>query len=154
MGLSLLRAPRMPDPEADRGMHRFTVSYMPHGGDWREAGVWAEAESLCRPLKRLGAGAGSRSSMAPFSWRLDGAAHVEIAAYKPSEHGDQRVLRMVEVHGGAGDIEIEWAKAPSSVRAVDLHESTPINMEMAHDRNRTRVAVRPFQIVTLLVDHS
>lgn len=153
MGLSLLRSPRMPDPEADRGMHRFTVSFMPHGGDWRAAGVWAEAEALCRPLKRLGKGVGTGESEAPFRCRVDGAAHLEIAAFKPSEQGGHRVLRLVEVHGGAGDVEIEWARTPSSVRAVDLHERTSIDIDMAHDGDRTRLAISPFQIVTLLVDH-
>ncbi len=153
MGLSLLRSPRMPDPEADRGMHRFTVSFMPHGGDWRAAGVWAEAEALCRPLKRLGKGVGTGESEAPFRCRVDGAAHLEIAAFKPSEQGGHRVLRLVEVHGGAGDVEIEWARTPSSVRAVDLHERTSIDIDMSHDGDRTRLAISPFQIVTLLVDH-
>lgn len=153
MGLSLLRSPRMPDPEADRGMHRFTVSFMPHGGDWRAAGVWAEAEALCRPLKRLGKGVGTGESEAPFRCRVDGAAHLEIAAFKPSEQGGHRVLRLVEVHGGSGDIEIEWARTPSSVRAVDLHERTSIDIDMAHEGDRTRLAISPFQIVTLLVDH-
>ncbi len=154
MGLSLLRAPRMPDPEADRGMHRFIVSYMPHEGDWRSAGVWAEAEALCRPLKRLGCGTGEEESMAPFRWRVDGGAHLEIAAFKPAQRGHDRVLRLVEVHGGAGDIEIEWTRSPSSVRAVDLHETTSVDIDMAHEGDRTRLAIKPFQIVTLVVDHS
>ena len=40
-----------------------------------------------------------------------------------------------------------------SVRAVDLHERTSIDIDMAHDGDRTRLAISPFQIVTLLVDH-
>ncbi len=152
MGLSLLRAPRMPDPEADRGTHRFTLAFMPHMGDWRTAGVAAEAEALCRPIQVLGAGNGTSDRHAPFHLKVDGASHVEIAAYKPAERGRGRVLRLVEVHGGAGDIEIEWSTPPASVRAVDLHEVTAAEVDIAHDGGRTRVGMRPFQIVTLLVD--
>ncbi|MCP4817213.1 MAG: hypothetical protein GY888_32260, partial [Planctomycetaceae bacterium] len=61
---------------------------------------------------------------------------------------------LVEVHGGAGDIEIEWAQSPASVRAVDLHESNPVDVDLAHDGGRTRIGIRPFQIVTLLIDGS
>ena len=152
LGLSLLRAPRMPDPEADRGTHRFTVSFMPHGGDWRVAGVWGEAEALCRPLRVLGEATGSQQDYAPLRCRVDGGAHVEIAAFKPAEQGAGRVLRLVEVHGGAGDVEIEWTQTPARVRSVDLHESKSIEIDLAHDQRRTRLGIRPFQIVTLLVD--
>src|SRR5690349_2572835 len=44
MRLSLLRAPGWPDPEADRGVHRFAYALLPHVGDLRDAGVVAEAE--------------------------------------------------------------------------------------------------------------
>ncbi|MCH2132888.1 MAG: glycosyl hydrolase-related protein [Phycisphaerales bacterium] len=152
LGLSLLRAPRMPDPEADRGTHRFTVAFMPHEGDWRAAGVWGEAEALCRPLRLLGSAQGTETESAPFRLQVDGGAHVEIAAFKPAEQSGARVLRLVEVHGGAGDVEINWSHDMRSVQAVDLHESTPVEVDLAHDGNRTRIGIRPFQIVTLLVD--
>src|SRR5262249_42905009 len=32
--LTLLRSPRVPDPEADLGEHHFTYSLFPHLGDW------------------------------------------------------------------------------------------------------------------------
>ena len=152
MGLSLLRAPRMPDPEADRGTHRFTVAYMPHMGDWRAAGVAAEAEALCRPMKVLGAGTGSLDQHAPFHLKVDGGSQIEVAAFKPAERGQGKILRLVEVHGGSGDMEIEWSEQPSTVRAVDLHESESVDVDIAHEGRCTRVGIRPFQIVTLLVD--
>ncbi|MEE2908605.1 MAG: glycoside hydrolase family 38 C-terminal domain-containing protein [Planctomycetota bacterium] len=152
LGLSLLRAPRMPDPEADRGTHRFTVSFMPHAGDWRDAGVWSEAEALCRPLRLLGTATGTEPKSAPLKLHVDGGAQLEIAAFKPAEHGPGRVLRIVEVHGGAGDVEIEWGQPPARVRSVDLHESKSVEIDLAHDQGRTRLGIRPFQVVTLLVD--
>src|SRR5579859_4276952 len=51
MRLSLLRAPTHPDPNADRGRHRFTYALMPHLGDFRAAGVIAAAEDLNAPLR-------------------------------------------------------------------------------------------------------
>src|SRR6266545_2164868 len=53
MRLSLLRAPTHPDPNADRGKHRFTYALMPHPGDFRDAGVIAAAEDLNHPLRTV-----------------------------------------------------------------------------------------------------
>ena len=50
MRLSLLRAPGWPDPEADRGRHRFAYALLPHIGDLREAGVIADAEAFNLPI--------------------------------------------------------------------------------------------------------
>ena len=46
LGVSLLRSPTHPDPTADRGSHTCTLSVMVHEGDWRTAGVIAEAALL------------------------------------------------------------------------------------------------------------
>lgn len=65
IGLSLLRAPKSPDPEADMGEHHFTYSLLPHKGDFREAGVIEEAYDLNSPT-RTAAATGFSSLSAPF----------------------------------------------------------------------------------------
>ena len=54
--LSLLRSPTWPDPEADRGGHRFTYQLLPHAGDLRPAGVVDAGYDLMPP-----GGAGRRA---------------------------------------------------------------------------------------------
>ncbi|ANF95935.1 alpha-mannosidase [Paenibacillus bovis] len=49
MRLSLLRAPKWPDAEADQGYHEFTYSLLPHSGNWREAHVVRAAMELNQP---------------------------------------------------------------------------------------------------------
>ena len=49
MRISLLRSPTDPDPEADRGEHRFAYSLLPHTGSWGESTI-AEAYCLNDPL--------------------------------------------------------------------------------------------------------
>jgi alpha-mannosidase len=39
VGLSLLRAPTEPDPEADRGRHEFSYALRPHDGSLQDGGV-------------------------------------------------------------------------------------------------------------------
>jgi len=170
LGLSLLKAPNFPDPTADRGHHRFTYSVLAHAGDWRAAGVDAQAEQLNNPLvgaMTRGANVAASGSTA-FSatdgriangWQAvavdtSGAAHMEIAALKPSEQAGGIALRVVEVRGGSGIATVRWGFPVGAVCAADLFEK-PVDIDgFAHDATTglTRFAVRPFQIVTLRAD--
>jgi alpha-mannosidase len=48
--LTLLRSPKWPDPEADRGMHQFTYAVYPHSGDWQKAQTVRQGYQLNLPL--------------------------------------------------------------------------------------------------------
>ena len=56
--VSLVRGARYPDPDADQGRHRVTLSLFPHGAGL--ADVVAEAERLDLPLRRGRPTAGRR----------------------------------------------------------------------------------------------
>ncbi|MBT8484055.1 MAG: alpha-mannosidase [Phycisphaerales bacterium] len=155
MGLSLLRASSFPDPDADRGEHRFTYSVMPHGGDWRAANVDREAHALntpliTRPLPANRAGSWTKRH-APLTIETDGGAGVVVSAIKPRENGDGLVVRLVETHGGAGTAQIRWGLRVRSVRPADLLER-PRKEAVEHTGDVTTVRLRAFQIVTLVVD--
>lgn len=154
MGLSLLRSPKWPDPNADRGTHEFTYSLMPHHGDWRAAGVDREAELMIRPMWAVPLEPGRQgplgNSWAPF--RISGSAAVRIAAIKPPEsvETNKLIVRLVESHGRAGTVQIDWALPVTAVESVDLLER-PLPLPLQHntaDRSTT-FPMKPFQIVTL-----
>ncbi|MFO0826960.1 MAG: glycoside hydrolase family 38 C-terminal domain-containing protein [Phycisphaerales bacterium] len=168
LGLSLVRAPRFPDPSCDRGEHAFVYAVMPHEGDWRSAGVDAAAEALREPLRaialprraaasRARPGAASESRGAPFVLESPSHCRLHVAAWKPSEEGDARILRLVETRGGRGLVTVRWTGAVKTVRPVDLHERPlDISSDLAparftHARDVSTFEVRPFQIVTLSV---
>jgi alpha-mannosidase len=158
LGLSLLKAPNFPDPTADRGRHRFTYSLMVHGGDWRAAGVDAQAEQLNHPLVGIelrGAAPAGAARVAP-GWQgvdvhCDGAGHLEVSALKPGESTGTVALRVVEVRGGGGTAEVRWGFPVRDVQAADLFEEPRDVAAIEHDAAAgvTRFAVRPFGIVTL-----
>jgi alpha-mannosidase len=162
LGLSLLRSPNFPDPGADRGEHAFAYALMPHEGDWREAGVDAEAESFREPLRAIRVPRGTRGSLrgsvAPFRIDHDLPLGLQVAAWKPSEDGKARILRLVECRGGRGEVRVRWPSPVGPVRAVDLLER-PIDArgggpsDITHDRRRgvTTLTIEPFRIVTLRV---
>lgn len=158
VGLSLLRSPKWPDSQADMGQHRFVYSLMPHGGDWRAAGVDREAEMMIRPASVLPLEAGQRGTLrgewAPFTLRAAGGASVRIAAIKRAEEGGGLIVRLVECHGRAGSCEIGWKLPVCSVRPVDLLERPMDLPGFAHDAaaGRTTIGLHRFHIVTLAVE--
>jgi len=102
LGLSLLRAPIYPDPLADEGAQSFTYSLFPHAGDWHEAGVREEAEDLNQRLlvtTASGLAAGVETPIAISGVKAG------LAALKPSEDGEDLVLRIYEPAGGRGRLE-------------------------------------------------
>ena len=153
MGLTLLRSTKTPDPEADMGPQVFTYSLMPHGGDWRAAGVDREAHALNAPLlaRALAAGHGGTLPRAWAPFRITGAAGVVVSACKRAEADDRLIVRLAETHGGRGRITVDWSLPVTEVTPVDLLER-PMEVEgFVHDprSSRTSVVVGPFQIVTL-----
>jgi alpha-mannosidase len=155
MGLSLLRSPKFPDPQADMGAHELTYSLMVHDGDWRAAGVDHEAEALNSPLWAIPLPTGQRGPLqkewAPFGFDIDGAAGVAVSAVKRAEDDDRLVVRLVETHGGCGQATITWNLPVRAVEVVNLLERPLAADGFVHDaaQRRSTLALRPFQIVTL-----
>jgi len=152
MGLTLLRSPKFPDPQADMGTHEFTCSLLLHNGDWRTSDLLTQAESMLnRPFAvAIDAARGQRRAWAPIRVHCTGSACAQVAALKPAEHGSGAVLRLVERHGARGFCQIEWDTPVKHVRSVDLLESRDLPLPgFEHTGARTVFEIRPFQIVTL-----
>lgn len=150
LGLTLLRSPTHPDPDADRGRNNLHWSLMPHHGDWRAAGVDREADCLNQPLMLTA----DRAAHLPpvISIHTDPPVHLEIAALKPADDdSDDLILRLVEVRGAAGPCAVTWNTPLSRVTNVDLLGRPASSIPVEHDQasGRTTFAVRPYQIITL-----
>ena len=155
LGLSLLRSPKFPDPQADMGTHGFTYSLMIHDGNWRAAGVDREAEALNAPLFAIPLPAEQRGTLprhwAPFEVEMHGAAGVAVSAVKRAADDERLIIRLIETHGGQGQVQIRWRLPVSAVEAVDLLER-PITLPgfvHAPQPLCTSMPLRPFQMVTL-----
>ncbi|MDG2020594.1 MAG: glycoside hydrolase family 38 C-terminal domain-containing protein [Phycisphaerales bacterium] len=155
LGLSLLRSPGFPDPTCDRGTHRLGYALMPHGGDRFAAGVDAEAEAFAEPLivhrpSVESTCAGGESNIIPVQHEVEGAARVEVVAYKPSEDGSGTILRVVEKHGAAGTVTIR-VPGQATAGSVDLMEAgiERPGLEWNPESSEARFPIRPFEIVSL-----
>jgi alpha-mannosidase len=139
--LSLLRAPRYPDPVADQGAHRFTVSLRP--GGIPEAIADGYRQHL--PLReRRGA------PVVPLLTVDDPAVIVESVNLAEDRSGDL-VVRLYEAHGNRSSAVLgtrfDWA----GVVATDLLER-PIDsgaIRSVEPGETASVALRPFEILTL-----
>ncbi|MGW0534954.1 alpha-mannosidase [Streptomyces sp. NPDC003032] len=136
--LTLLRAPHSPDPETDRGTHRFTYALLP-GGTLGDA--VAQGLALNLPL---------RVADAPVLAPLVGVDHpavtVESVKLADDRSGDV-VVRLYESRGGRAAATLSTSFPVARAEVTDLLER-PLQ-EAETGAAGLRLALRPFQIVTL-----
>ncbi|TSM52283.1 Alpha-mannosidase 2C1 [Bagarius yarrelli] len=146
MTLSLLRAPKAPDANADMGHHQFTYAIMPHKGSFQDASVTQHAYNLNFPLHLIP----DVNIFKLWSAFSISSAAVILETIKQAE-GRKNVLivRLYESYG-------------SSVAAV-LSTSFPVRAAWHCDLlerpgcpavlNGTEISLtfKPFQIISLLL---
>jgi alpha-mannosidase len=136
--VSLLRAPRLPDPEADRGRHTFAYALLPHAGSWQDGGVVAEAAAFNAPVRWGALKPGSHAS-------VDGGLVLDTV--KRAEDSGALVLRLYEPHGGRGVARVRIAG--TTARRANLLEEP--GEALAFRDGAIAVPFRPWEIVTVLV---
>lgn len=143
MRLSLLRAPKSPDPVADMGHHAFCYALLPHAGDFREAGVIEEGNRLNVPLLV------QTTSASPDSLSYFGisAPHVVIDTVKKAEDSNALIVRMYEAYGKRGVVRFNSELAVRSVSRCNLLEEA--DEPLVWKQGGVELTVTPFQIITL-----
>lgn len=144
MRLTLLRATNYPDPDADRGAHRFTYSLLPHGETL--APVLAESWALNLP-PRLTTGEQRRSIVAV------GHPGVVVTAVKAADDGSgDVVVRLHEALGGRARAALSVGVRIESWVECDLLERPTGEPEDVGPP--PTVDLRPFEVRTLRLRRS
>ena len=143
--ISLLRAPKHPDPVADMGEHRFAYAVLPHERGWQDGGVVAEGFDFNVPF------VWARTTIESI-FATDTAGLV-LDTVKLAEHEDAVVLRCYEAHGGRGRARIDVGLDFDSVVRANLLEEQQGD-ELPHDGSVLALDYRPYEIVTLLFRRS
>jgi alpha-mannosidase len=138
--LSLLRSPKSPDPEADLGRHEFAYAVMPHGGDWRTAGVIPEASRFNVPLRRT-------APVEQFAAVED--PNLVLETIKRAEDSDAIVLRLYEPYGGRGVARIRLKTPFATAQRTNALEDEGVPLEVEGDT--IVVGYRPHELVTVKV---
>ncbi|MFG2574885.1 alpha-mannosidase [Streptomyces sp. NPDC048481] len=143
--LSLLRAPRIPDPEADQGRHRFTYALLP-GASIEDA--VAEGYALNLPL-RVADAPGAPGPV--VSVEGDGIT-VEAVKLADDTSGDV-VVRLYESSGGRATGVLRTGFPLAGARVTDLLER-PLEPAALTEDGAVAVRLRPFQILTLRLERA
>ncbi|PAZ11293.1 alpha-mannosidase [Streptomyces sp. SA15] len=140
VSLSLVRAPRIPDPEADQGRHRFVYSLLP-GADIEDA--VAEGYALNLPLRVADAAGAPEPVVA-----VDGeGVTVEAVKLADDESGDV-VVRLYESRGGRAHGVLRTGFPLAGAQVTDLLERPLEDADIDGDGG-IAVSLRPFQVLTL-----
>ncbi|MFH8369973.1 alpha-mannosidase [Streptomyces sp. NPDC018031] len=137
--LSLLRAPRFPDPRTDQGVHRFRYALVP-GADIGDA--VREGYRINLPGRRV-AGDGT---VVPLVSVADDAVVASAVKLADDGSGDV-VVRLYESLGGRARTRLTAAFPVASVTVCDLLERP--TGTVAHEGADVPLALRPHEIVTL-----
>ncbi|MEV5878938.1 glycoside hydrolase family 38 C-terminal domain-containing protein [Streptomyces sp. NPDC052101] len=140
--VSLLRAPRFPDPETDQGLHRFRHALIP-GASLADA--VREGWRINLPERRL-TGA---HEVAPLVTVDHDAVVITAVKFADDGSGDV-VVRFHEAHGGRARATLTAGFEVAEVTATDLLERPSGDKEPpTRDGDRITVRLRPFELVTL-----
>jgi alpha-mannosidase len=139
--VSLLRAPKSPDPEADLGRHEFAYAIVPHAGGWREAGIVGEALCFNVPL-RIGPGERAPGSL----FRVDDP-NLVLDTVKRAEGSDAIVLRLYEAHGARGTAALHVALPFERACLANALEDDGEPLEASDGSVRLQYA--PHQVLTV-----
>lgn len=140
VSLSLVRAPRIPDPEADQGKHRFTYSLLP-GASIEDA--VAEGYALNLPL-RVADSAGEPEPVVS----VDGEGITVEAVKLADDASGDVVVRLYESSGGRAQGVLRTGFPLAGAKVTDLLER-PLTEDEAAVDGTVPVTLRPFQILTL-----
>lgn len=147
MTLSLLRAPKSPDANADMGCHHFTYALMPHTGTFQESSVIQSAYNLNFPLHPYNA-------VISESWSAFSVSSpaVILETIKQAE-GKQNALlvRLYESHGSSVTAILSTSLPVKEAWHCDLLERPDPSIPVSKTASGIFLTFKPFQIRSLLL---
>jgi alpha-mannosidase len=148
MRLTLLRSPESPDPNADRGIHEFTYSLLPHRGDWRERVVYAGMELNTPLLAQVSTPHPGRLPKLRSTISVD-RPNVIVDTVKLAEDGNGLIVRVYEAHGSRGPARLTFTRPIASAEECDLIEDRVADVET--QGFQVCFDIRPWEIRTFRV---
>jgi alpha-mannosidase len=143
--LSLLRAPRYPDPDTDQGVHTLRYAFVPGAGI---ADAVREGYLINLPPRRVRA---TPAASVPALVAVDNQAVVTEAVKLADDQSGDVVLRLYESRGGRASTRLTADFAIGTATATDLLErplsdARPLPVTGGHT---VELSFRPFQILTV-----
>jgi alpha-mannosidase len=151
--VSLARAAKYPDPNADQGRHRVTLAIMPHRGDL--ADVRAAAARLNTPVRVVTGGVSGDDGQPPLlpviqiaGADANGPSSVAVDAVKIADDGSgDLVVRLHEACGNRAAVSVRAHRRIGEAWYCNLLEEPGRGEEVGD--GITALTLRPFELVTL-----
>lgn len=142
--LSLMRAPLMPDMQADQGVHHFTYSIYPFLGAFADSGTVRQAAELNEPLQ-------FGSPEVPPAWTgpifLPEAENILVDTVKPADTVPGAILvRVYEAMGRETVTPVRVSDRVKKVTETDMLEENGVSRALP-----LSLHFGPFEIKTLLL---
>ncbi|KAM9375861.1 alpha-mannosidase 2C1 [Pholidichthys leucotaenia] len=148
MTLSLLRAPKAPDANADMGTHSFTYAVMPHTGSFQDASVIQCAYNLNFPLRLIQCS----PDTVPWSAFSVSAEAVILETIKQAEDCKAAlVIRLYESHGSTVTATLSTSLPVREAWHCDLLERRDTARPAHVESQKITLDFRPYQILTILL---
>ncbi|XP_041651823.1 alpha-mannosidase 2C1 [Cheilinus undulatus] len=148
MTLSLLRAPKAPDANADMGTHHFTYAIMPHSGSFQDASVIQSAYNLNFPLRSIQCAPDTE----PWSAFSVSTTAVILETIKQAEDRKRAlVVRLYESHGSHVTATLHTTLPVQQAWHCDLLERPDTTRLLTITSEGINLTFSPFQILSLLL---
>lgn len=146
--LTLLRAPKAPDPESDMGKHLFTYALLPHAGDFRQGKVIEQAYSLNAPPRAMLLPPGQKGELPSQQafFRIDRPG-IFIESVKKAEDEDAIIVRLYDAYNQRGKVCLSTSLPVRSAVLCDLLERDIQPLPLSE--GAVTLSVQPFEIVTI-----
>jgi alpha-mannosidase len=154
MRISLLRAPKAPDPQCDMGKHRFSYVVMPHFGPYHYADVVSASYALNSPMRSC--------LLSPSDAKNEGgdnaltlplmsceSRNIVIESVKMAEDSEDLIVRLYECHNSRGTTEITSSRAITAAFLCDLEENEIGELDVQD--GSVQFTFKPFEIITLKI---
>ena len=147
MKISLLKSATYPNPEADRGMHKFTYSFYPHKGNLKEGKTVREGYLLNMPLEASKIAKTNGKLDECYSFISSDKENVIIETVKKAEDDGAIIARMYEAFNRKSETTITTGFDFKECFICDMLENNETKLES--DGRSVKVKLKNFEIVTL-----
>jgi alpha-mannosidase len=150
LSLTLLKAPKWPNPTADMGYHEFTYSLLPHEGQWQQGKVQEEAYKLnCRPYVLFDEPHSGKLKDELSFLKVD-AENVIVEVTKEAEEGESTIVRLFESFNKRTKVKLTTFLKPKRIYETNLEEKEL--KEIAFNENSFEFTINPYEIKTFKIE--
>lgn len=146
IGISMLKSPIYPNPEADKEHHTFTYSIYPHEGGWREAQTVNQAYQLNNPLEAVIKNNDGGELNPVYGLVSSSAENVIVEAVKKAEDEDAYIIRLYECCNRRTHTQLTFGQRIASVCECNMMEEE--NREAEFEGNKVQFTIYPYEIKT------